>query len=290
MFVYENTQPFYSKYERSIYMTLQDLMNETASLGFEKEVEDTDFFIFSANRAHRAIFADRPNICRALWYQEGCRPSYFARVLLHRAGEELSLSLPKGAYTFRITGEGSFLVDGKRQDFSAKGTKYRGLVENSILFLGESRYVVHDFAVFEGRDDPDALPDTFGKYKYDLRRYCDRYLGSTEMPTDETGKSISGCELIGSLLYVPSAYEGEIHLTYRKAPRPITLDDRDAEIDISEEVSSLLPMLTGAYLWLDDEPEKAQYYMNLYREGMIKLKGSDPVRIDARYEDVLGWA
>ena len=270
-------------------MTLQELMRETASLGFEKEVEDTELFLFCANRALRAIYADRPRLQKTVFYQAGCHPSYYAKSLIHRAGEELTVSLPQGAYTLRLTGSGSFSTDGKTESFSGKGLRFCGTVKKSIVFSGESRYAIHDFAVFEGVGDPSELPDSFCKYKYKLDEFCDQYLGPTEMPTDERGKTIVGCELIGALLYVPSDYEGEIHLTYRSAPRPISADETAVGIDVSEELAPLLPLLTGAYLWLDDEPEKAQYYMALYREGMIKLKGSDPLRINARYEDVLGW-
>jgi hypothetical protein len=40
----------------------------------------------------------------------------------------------------------------------------------------------------------------------------------------------------------------------------------DTVIDLDEELCTLLPLLVSAYVWLDDEPEKAAQYYSLYSE------------------------
>lgn len=51
----------------------------------------------------------------------------------------------------------------------------------------------------------------------------------------------------------------------------VTLDDEDNEIPLPAEQHDLVPLLTAMYLWMDDEPTKAQYYKALYDEQVSVL-------------------
>ena len=76
----------------------------------------------------------------------------------------------------------------------------------------------------------------------------------------------------------------------RYSRKPVPIEKEDARVDIAPEAEPLLPLLGGAYLWLDDEPEKAQYYMLLYREGVNRLQAARRRNLAGGYDDVLHWA
>ena len=61
----------------------------------------------------------------------------------------------------------------------------------------------------------------------------------------------------------------------------VTNDDN--VIDLDDELCSLLPVLIAAYVWIDDEPQKSEYYMSLYRERSNDIeqraKDATPVTI-----------
>ena len=63
----------------------------------------------------------------------------------------------------------------------------------------------------------------------------------------------------------------------------------DSEIPIPPDVESLLPLATAAFLYLDDEPTAAEYYMSLYREESAILRRYATRAIDTAYRHN-GWA
>ena len=77
----------------------------------------------------------------------------------------------------------------------------------------------------------------------------------------------------------------DIH--YDKKASPIAVGD--GRIDVPEECLALFPLLVCGYLWLDDEPDRAQYYMALYREGRSLLLERKPSRTQRLNTDTLGW-
>ena len=109
-------------------------------------------------------------------------------------------------------------------------------------------------------------------------------------PKNELGRDIAGASVHANTLSVPSDYCGRIRVKYRKSIPDINPDEPDSPIDLPEEYHSLLPLLTASYVWLDDDADKAQYYMSLYREGMSALKIYANTEINPSYVDVVGWA
>ena len=85
-------------------------------------------------------------------------------------------------------------------------------------------------------------------------------------------------------------YDGKIRLTYKSNPPKVSLDTPDDEIGIAKEVEHLVPLLSAAYFWLDDDEEKAQYYLSLYRDALNGTKRNATRRLGGGYEDVTGWA
>ena len=79
----------------------------------------------------------------------------------------------------------------------------------------------------------------------------------------------------------------EVTVYYLRRPRPLTVDEREKELDIHPAAESLLPLLVASYLWLDDRGELATHYLklygieaeelrrNLYRHGSIHLSAGN---------------
>jgi hypothetical protein len=104
------------------------------------------------------------------------------------------------------------------------------------------------------------------------------------------GYEINGARICADTLYLPSDFKGEVNILYKRRPEALCIDYPDAEIDIPRSTENLLPLLVASYLWLDDDPDKAQYYMQLYRDEMARLKRYIPSVIGGGYQDVTGWA
>ena len=65
--------------------------------------------------------------------------------------------------------------------------------------------------------------------------------------------------------------------------------DGDERIDVPEELAELLPLAVASFVWLDDDPEKAQYYMSLYKDGIGTLRRFHPRELGSSYV-TNGWA
>ena len=116
------------------------------------------------------------------------------------------------------------------------------------------------------------------------------FLCATCEAVDRVGRKIPGSSISSGVLTVPYEYKGEIIVKYRKRAPRVSINTPDAEFDIPAELEPLVPLLTASYIWLDDDPDKAQYYMSLYRDGMSGVKLYTRRGVDTRIADVTGWA
>ncbi len=94
----------------------------------------------------------------------------------------------------------------------------------------------------------------------------------------------------GHHLYLKRYLSGEIRVSYRIRPTvPHETDDPDIPLALDEELCQLLPLLIAHYLLLDDDVEKANHYLALYREqyALLSTKSSLPVAI--RCHSVNQW-
>ncbi len=87
-----------------------------------------------------------------------------------------------------------------------------------------------------------------------------------------------------------SRVSGEVSIPYQRCVRRLTADDAEREVDVAPELAGVLPLYTAAYVWLDDEPERAAYYMNLCREeaglALREMHRSAPPQ---HVENLNGW-
>ena len=112
----------------------------------------------------------------------------------------------------------------------------------------------------------------------------------TSLPTNEFEKEITGALLSGSKMLIPWGYRGQINLTYKAAAPEVSIDKADEEIPVPKETEHLIALLSAAYYWVDDSPDKAEYYLSLYKDALRFLKQCNTRAVGGGYRNVTGWA
>ena len=278
-------------------MTLNELKNDVAKLGFESYIEDEDCFIASANRALSLIYVDRPVSKTALISFRGPRPTLVREHIEHRSGEVISISFKGKAISFRTSGNGTCVIKddtgSSETVLSADGQLVKRLIfgNGTVTFSGPYYFTVRNLAVYEDRigDKVTDIPEYSAFKELRPEDYCDDFRAFSSQPYTKDGKPIDELKLVDGKIIAPYDYAGEFYLTYYKSPRPISKDLPNGTIEISKECEVMLPLLTASFMWLDDDAAKAQYYMSLYRDIAANVKRYSTNKIDTVYR-VNGWA
>ncbi len=303
-------------------MTVSELYNSTAQLGFEDSIEYEDGFVFATNRAILQLAALRPEV-RCVTVNHSPLENLiigadFAPIL---RSEDLTFEAAGArSYYFEVCGSGIVYIERKRADgeweyigdnfsFDTKEyTAYKGFIKADgefvndtvrIRFGGEFAYNVRFVAMYEhifslsAEDIPAYTPYT----PYDISGLASDFL-SLGMPPikEEDGYEYLSCGYDienGRILLLPYSSPGVYKVLYNHAPQKIADDGapstNEEVIDLDEEICALLPLLVAAYIWMDDEPEKAQYYLSLYRERAADFESRVRNVRPAVIRDVYGW-
>lgn len=278
-------------------MTLNELKNDVAKLGFESYIEDNGAFIASVNRALSLIYVDRPVSKSTVISFYGPRATLVREFIEHRSGEEISFNVTGKAVSFRSTGNGKCIITDEQGteeivlSTDRQSVKRLLVGDATVSFLGDYYFTLSNLAVFDDliSDKVADIPEYTPFRELCPKDYCDDFRAFTSQPTDKKGQAVESVRLIDGRIYVPYNYRGEIYLTYYRAVKPIDETAADSQIDVSEECAPMLPILTAAFLWLDDDTAKAQYYMSLYRDLVANVKRYSTNKIDTAYR-VNGWA
>lgn len=278
-------------------MTYNQLKEDVAALGFEAAIENESQLLIAANRALRIIYTERPRECQIRLSCQELGEHLIHRQMHHMGKEKISVSLTGEAYSFRVSGRGEYTVTdttGSRSfEFDGESSLMKGYIkgEATLVFEGDYSYTVYDLCCYDRRfgDGMDSIPERQEYRTFKLGDTVKGFRAFASLPTDNDGKRIEGSILRGESLLVPRDFCGEINLSYYRTPDPITEEDADLPIDISEETVTLLPLLTASFLWLDDDEGKAQYYMALYREALSGILRYSKSQIDTQYT-TNGWA
>jgi hypothetical protein len=224
--------------------------------------------------------------------------------ILHRdvmvgEGTEVSLSVPPGHLTMMLQGEGQYTMRyGKTsitRSFSCISTKVKLTFpeEGELIFSSKSTFCAWNISVCKRSAFPyeDAVAIAGDYLEVDLKKLFSDLIYLTEPPCDSGGREIRGSFMQDTYhLMLPQSYRGIIHLNYRAAAEEITMDNEDDDkIDISEEISPLLPLLVTYFLWMDDEPDIAKTYLSEYEKLSTKIKRIEG-RGTAPYIDVNRWS
>ena len=273
-------------------MTLNELVKEAYALGFESDGTADSAFLFSANRALRMIYADLSSDSYARISQRAPTLAFCEeRISLNE--ESLTVESKGVSYSFRYAGNGTFTVgdgkDARTSEIRGAGA-FSGKLEGAERIVFSGSVTLFDLAIFSDTGTLGTAPIYSPIIQINLRERLSDVLFITSAPIDYNGKAIPEATVLGETLYLPIDYDGEIILRYKRAPRKISADDDKKSIDIPTVFEHLLPRLTAAYFWLDDDEEKSAFYMSVYRDETARIKRSLPKSISDNELDVTGWA
>ncbi len=278
-------------------MTYNELRSEVCALGFEPDIESEERLLFATNRAMNIIFTERPLYKTLSLSKPQMLPVFKTDSIEHKGSETLSLDVCGKSYSFITSGTGGYTVQDsygtEAHEFSANEKVHKGFLHGNakIEFFGEYFYTVYSFAVFDelyGESEND-IPLLDGFYEYDVKQHAPDFLSYISSPEDELGNSIPGAEVSAGTMSIPTDYFGRIFLKYKAAPKPIGKNG-DESLVLPDGCEHLLPLLVSAYVWLDDDTDKAEYYMMLYRDGMAAVRAYNRSAIDSEYTVKDGWA
>lgn len=125
---------------------------------------------------------------------------------------------------------------------------------------------------------------------FSLSDHVSRPLMISAPPKDALGGLIRGAYSDGLSVTLPDEFVGDVVITYRPMPEEVSVDGGDKSVDIPPYAEHLLPLLTSFFVHLDDDPEKAETYMSVYRSEARRISMTYSPSQDNSYTDVTGWA
>lgn len=293
-------------------MTVSQLYSSVARLGFETSLEDNDLFFQAANRAILQVNAIRPiqgiYVINHKPLDNLIRNASFSPVEVE--GELCFEATGAKAYYFEADGEGIAHIEAFDEisrtwgtagsvEFSANRTfvPYKGMIEKGgefiqgrvrLRFTGYYLYSVRNVALYRNlySADADRIPAYEAFTRYDISALVTDFatLASPPIREDSEHSLLNQDYEVENdrVILLPYHARGLYKIAYKRKPAVLEYTDDPLEdqtkVDLDEELCALLPMLVAAYVWTDDEPEKAQYYLTLYRERAID--------IERRYKDL----
>lgn len=297
-------------------MTVSELYESVAQLGFETALEDNGRFFYAANRAILQVTAIRPTVAVFRIYHKPL-PNVLGETF-SPIDKEDDLTFEGNnvrSYYFEADGKGIAYVevyDGSANawvmvsavEFSAERSfsAFRGFIRRDgsfisgrvrLRFLGEYFYSVRNVALYRQiySDRVEDIPAFECYTRYDIGALVPDFLALYTSPImvegDHTRLNRNYEVENDRVILLPHDAKGVYQIPYKRRPAELAYTDDPVEdgtvIDLDEELCALLPMLVAAYVWADDEPEKAEYYMTLYRERAADIerrhRNTAPVKI-----------
>ena len=298
-------------------MRVSELYKQVSALGFEDSLEDDNRFYYAANRALLQVSAIRPAISSYIINHKPManllKVNTFSPI---ERSEDLCFEAPDAkAYFFEADGNGTLYIEIQdeasgawiiigAQEFSSarRFVSYKGFIKKDgsfvngmfrLRFVGEYLYSVKNVAMYRHiysssvNDIPDYEPYT----KYDISHLVSDFLSLESPPISEDDSyerlnqnyDVEG----GRIIILPYSAEGCFKVLYRRKPKELEIEgpasDDETIIDLDEELCTLLPTLIASYVWAEDEPAMAEYYLSLYRERAAdierRIRSAAPVTI-----------
>ena len=308
-------------------MTIKELYDSVAELGFETELESERLngFILAANRAIVQINRIRPatSIYKLNHFPLVNKLSESTYEPVCKDDEALIFSTDGAkSYFFECNGNGIATIE-KSTDFgetwetlaavelvSEKGQfeKYRGLILDGdkpylglvrIKFSGDYIYWVQNVAMYGSplSADPESVP-AFSKYiSYDIASLTDDFVSFVCPPITDAQRDkgfILNTDYFvegASKILIPASIKGVYNVVYNRQNKQLSLNDdmEETNIDLDSELCCLMPNLVASYIWADDEPTKAEYYLTLYNAQVAEIMAKEKSLKPVVYRNKTGW-
>lgn len=304
-------------------MRVSELYNQVAQLGFEDSLEDDDRFYYAANRALLQVCKIRPAVSHYVLnhrpLSNSVKESTFAPI---ERTENLTFEADGvKSYYFEADGNGVLYVEKldsedntwsivEQRQLASSGAfvKYRGLIKEGNSFItgrvrlrlsGEYLYSVRNVALYKHLLSANVadIPDYEAFTRYDIRSAVTDFLALCCPPIMEGTDNVilnQDYQMEGdSIILLPYNKKGVFKVLYERLPNSIVdtgnVSEDTAVIDLDNELCTLLPILIAAYVWIDDEPSKSEYYMNLYRERAAEVERKTVNNQPVKYKNTTGW-
>ena len=306
-------------------MTLQDLYQAVSQLGFEDSLGDDSAkrFLYATNRALIEVNSLRPRrkhvdvnhrVPNNLLFSE---PKYIEKT------ETLTFTAQNAkSFYFEVCGTGSFKLGLKKKDgtiyypvsaakdFTSKSfISHKGIIsyddaqnftgEAILSFEGDCAYTIRNIAMYDvvySANADDIIP--YGsKVKYNISEMASDFEKFDTPPIDFNGNQLyEGYDIENTDIYLPIDRQGIYTINYLHKVEAIDMtadfsasNQTPINIDLEEDLAALLPNLIAAYVWLDDEADKSQYYYNLYLQRAEQIKKNTRNMNPVKFESVYGW-
>lgn len=303
-------------------MTIGELYSQVSQLGFEDALEHDDRFYYAANRALLQVNTLRPAIKSLIINHSPIanmiKSSSFKPI--SRVNEMTFEAAGAKAYSFETDGTGILYVErydeiekkwlvlsmrtlessgfALYKDFIKDGDKFvTDLVR--LRFAGEFVYSIRNVALYGHlySNKQDDIPSFEAFTRYDMTKYTDDFIGFAETPVFADGENLHLNQDYdiesANILLLPYDKEGAYKVIYKRRPKEIknigSAATDTAVIDLDEELSYALPNLVAAYIWAEDEPNLAEYYLSLYRERASEILASTKNAAPVIYKSCNGW-
>lgn len=296
-------------------MTIKDLYDAVAQLGFEDSLEDNERFLFAANRAINEVGKIRPAtaIYRIEHHPLPIMKSYRRHKLMN--GAIVSISGAK-AFSFECNGSsGNCIVKKANGDvlkeitFSSTNREfdqYKGFIKDDgdfyteevhFFFNGDFRYFVRNLVFYDTLDsnNENDIPPYEEYVKYDLSVLTTDFLSFVQNPINNIKEEFEfnlGSDYFvekPSKILLPHDIEGTFDVTYNRKRVKATSVSTTETVDLDDDLCEILPYLVASDIWADDEPSKAEYYLMRYRELEAKIINAERKPLQARIRNVSGW-
>ena len=161
------------------------------------------------------------------------------------------------------------------------------------LEFDENFYTAANIALFSlSRLVPEIKTLTLSNKKgvYDMIELTDDFGGFSPAPIRDL---VCGydyrTEGSSRIVILRDTKRSDLSVEYKRKPVEITLDNLEDEIDIAESYVDMLVLLSAFYVFLDDDPDKAEIFFLRYKEQAGEVIKDRNNALFEKVINVTGW-
>lgn len=296
-------------------MTVSELYGQVASLGFESSLESNEIFYDTAARALLEANRVRPRTASVLINHiapENLTEDAFSPRYVKGELEFIGLS-PRCAYFeadgdgrvfFETVPEGNVFYERELKRGAGGFTEHRVILPQNeglvrMRFVGNYVYSVRNVAMYADLWGPAEgdVPKRAIYTSYDMKNITSDFLEFNTPPIAETEEYVNpaGDYRVeeGARLLLPYDKPGVYKVIYKRLPRAINTQDEPSGssevIDLDEDIAALLPTLIASYMYAEDEPDRAQHYLSMYRQSAAEARFATKTSSVVRVRNIDNW-